>query len=57
MVVGRDIVGRGCHRGSRTTLASEILVCLQHSTALAAGKLIHNLLCDCRVKNDNKKND
>ena len=23
-----------------------------HSTALAAGKLIHNLLCDCRVKND-----
>ena len=23
-----------------------------HSTALAAGKLIHNLLCDGRVKND-----
>ena len=23
-----------------------------HSTAFAAGKLIHNLLCDCRVKND-----
>ena len=23
-----------------------------HSTALAVGKLIHNLLCDGRVKND-----
>ena len=33
-------------RGRRGTFSSV------HSTALAAGKLIHNLLCDGRAKND-----
>ena len=42
------------HHGSRLSDSREDGEALSsvHSTALAAGKLIHNLLCDCRVKND-----
>ena len=42
------------HHGSRLTDSCEDGEALSsvHSTALAAGKLIHNLLCDGRVKND-----
>ena len=42
------------HHGSRLSDSCEDGEALSsvHSTALAAGKLIHNLLCDGRVKND-----
>ena len=42
------------HHGSRLSDSREDGEALSsvHSTALAAGKLIHNLLCDGRVKND-----
>ena len=42
------------HHGSRLSDSCEGGEALSsvHSTALAAGKLIHNLLCDGRVKND-----
>ena len=42
------------HHGSRLSDSREDGEALSsvHSTALAAGKLIHNLLCDGRGKND-----
>ena len=42
------------HHGSRLSDSCEDGEALSsvHSTALAAGKLIHNLLCDGCVKND-----
>ena len=42
------------HHGSRLSDSCEDGEALSsvHSTAVAAGKLIHNLLCDGRVKND-----
>ena len=54
--LARTGTNTGTHHGSRLSDSREDGEALSsvHSTALAAGKLIHNLLCDMavRVKND-----